>query len=247
MELRSAKRARLSNEGHVNPPKRARLANEGRVKPVAKTLFDLPDIPILLIASFLDGKNLLNFTHSCLYIYYICDRDKKVWQRLYSSTFPRYKEIANAASKLVADKASAGTTNSDKLTYFMHVKTRLNWKRGRFTRRVHSWKRDSIYPKTPCREGVGSLELIRDGATERFVFNVWDVKSGEFKTFHFNAPLALKMLAGGRQKISGSVTDGSILILHLLTSSAISFFALKLDDEDHEVCIFKKFFAFRMF
>ena len=219
-------------------PKKARLANEGHGKPEVKSLVDLPDIPILRITSFLDGKDLLNFTHSCRHFYYKCDRSKKVWQGLYSLSFPLYKEIANAASKLVADKASAGTTNSDKLAYFMHVKTRQNWTRGRFIRRVNSRDGNSIYPKTRSREGVGRLNLIQDGPSEHFVFRFWDVKSGTDKQFYFNAPLAVKMMIDGRKQISGSVTDGSILILGLSSSSAIDFVALKLDDTNLEVrCI----------
>jgi hypothetical protein len=205
-------------------------ANEGHLEAKVTTLLDVPELPVLCIASFLEWKDLLNFSRSCRKIFHICEHDKMIWRKVYGLSFPFYKEIADAASTLVAKDESV-VTNPEKLACLMHASTRQNWLKGSFVRRADL----CMGQKTQSREGVGSLRSVGRGASAHKVFHYWDVKSGTSKTFLVNAPQAAQMLS--QRPLDRSIVVGSVLILQIsrLDSENIDLVALKLDDSNHEV------------
>jgi hypothetical protein len=70
-----------------------------------KSLLDLPDLPVLKIASYLRGKDLFRFTHSCRNVFQICDKDGSIWSRLLDEeSFPLYPEIKATATNLIENE-----------------------------------------------------------------------------------------------------------------------------------------------
>ncbi len=92
-------------------------------------LTDLPEVPILRIASFLGGKDLLTFSHVNRQMYNICNSSSSIWKN-------SLKADGLTFSNLIREKAKerAGHSNVDKLTYLYHVRTKANWKSGKIAR-----------------------------------------------------------------------------------------------------------------
>jgi hypothetical protein len=210
-------------------PMKPDLEEEDRVK-----ISDLPDIPVLRIASFLEAKDLLNFSHTCRRIFHICDGDLNVWRNVYNTDFPLYKEISGAASTLMPNEESL-VSNGEKLCYILHSSTQKNWKTGKAERRAESLPRTY---RIQHRFGVGTLETIGSGKTRHFKYDHWDVKSGTSKSFNFNAPDAISsMQCMYSIKISASLYLDHVLILEVSQWSWTSnrLIALELDEKKLEV------------
>jgi len=226
------KRPRLSTESR----KRSRLSTESQEpeKKVTTSLIDIPDVPALIIASFLRGKDFLNFSHSCQRIFHICETDKKLWRRqLGFQNFPLCQEISDAALRLVNSGASTYTKNGAKLTYFMHMKTRETWRTEKFTQKAKIPKGNVTRRSFHGPERAGSPQVKGRGSSRRFSFNTWDVKSGTSKTYDLNAPLAMEMFDDTDTDVKDYFTAGSVIIIQFrgADSDLIHFCALKLDEE----------------
>ena len=100
----------MSRKGGSEPPaKKSKPGVDENVELEAATqsLPDMPDLPVLRIASYLSGKDLFRFTHSCRNIFQICEKEGPIWIRLLDEeSFPLYPEIKAAAKNLIENEVT---------------------------------------------------------------------------------------------------------------------------------------------
>ena len=137
----SSDRKRKSSEKFDTGNKRSKpvsTVNERRTKPVKTTLklTDLPEVPLLKIASFFNGKDLLNFSHLNRQLFHVCNSSSFLWKNVLKMDGLTFSKIIreNAAKKSGKFWKSDPTTNVDKVSYFLHVRTKRNWKSGKIAR-----------------------------------------------------------------------------------------------------------------
>jgi hypothetical protein len=125
-------------------------------------LTDLPDVPLLQIASFLSGDDLLKFSHLNRQLFHICNSSSSIWKnalKLDGLTFSRIiRKAAQSMSdrwssdksmsdkwstdKSMSDKSTSEQSKSepkpnvDKLSYLLHLRTKRNWKSGKIARTI---------------------------------------------------------------------------------------------------------------
>ena len=95
-------------------------------------LTELPEVPILKIASCLSGKDLLTFSHLNRQMFNICNSSSSLWRNSLKAEGLTFSNLIREKAKEKA--GSEGQPNVDKLTYLYHVRTKANWKSGRIAR-----------------------------------------------------------------------------------------------------------------
>lgn len=96
-------------------------------------LTDLPEVPILKIATYLSGKDLLNFSHLNRQLFNICNSSSSIWRNGLKADGLTFSNLIREKAKEKAGKKGK-KQNVDKLTYLFHVRTKANWKSGRIAR-----------------------------------------------------------------------------------------------------------------
>jgi hypothetical protein len=96
-------------------------------------LTDLPEVPILKIATYLNGKDLLSFSHLNRQLFNICNSSSSIWRNGLKADGLTFSSLIWEKAKEKAGK-KVNQSNVDKLTYLFHVRTKANWKSGRIAR-----------------------------------------------------------------------------------------------------------------
>jgi hypothetical protein len=82
-------------------------------------LTDLPEVPLLQIASFLSGDDLLKFSHLNRQLFHICNSSSSTWKnalKLDGLTFSRIirKTAQSMSDRWMSDRSSSDKSTSDK-------------------------------------------------------------------------------------------------------------------------------------
>jgi len=181
------------------------------------SLEDLSDVPALHIASFLHGKDLFNFSHSCRRIFNICNNDGAFWRRLLleDDLLPCHP-ITQAAETLLESGTTFATSNIDKLIYFMQKRTRQNWFKGSFSKAAVFHPGNVVEQTLHEPEMIASLHAHgRGNVSAGCALHTFDVKTGTYKINILVAPVAAQMLKQARriQNLAQCFIVGKYIIL----------------------------------
>ena len=100
-------------------------------------LTDLPEVPILVIASHLGGSELLKFSHLCRKFFEICNRSSSLWKdalKMDGLTFS--KVVRRRISTRPEVTGSEPEMNVEKLSYLEHLRVKSNWSAGNICKEV---------------------------------------------------------------------------------------------------------------
>lgn len=93
-----------------------------------KTLLDLPNEMLLHLASYLNSKDLLQFSNTCQRLNKFFDIEKKIWKRsLTNSNLQLDHSIHQLVHHIIGSGKSKITQNSHKLYVIMHIRTLHFW------------------------------------------------------------------------------------------------------------------------
>jgi hypothetical protein len=123
---------KYNEENYEKENKKRKLTPKQTLK-----LTDLPEVPLLQIASFLSGDDLLKFSHLNRQLFHICNSSSSTWKnalKLDGLTFSRI--IRKAAQSMSEQSKSEPKQNVDKLSYLLHLRTKRNWKSGKIARTI---------------------------------------------------------------------------------------------------------------
>jgi hypothetical protein len=123
---------KYNEENYEKENKKRKLTPKQTLK-----LTDLPEVPLLQIASFLSGDDLLKFSHLNRQLFHICNNPSSTWKnalKLDGLTFSRI--IRKAAQSMSEQSKSEPKQNVDKLSYLLHLRTKRNWKSGKIARTI---------------------------------------------------------------------------------------------------------------
>ena len=148
----SFNRKRKSSENFEKENKKRKTTSKEMDLPERFKLTDLPEVPILLIASFLTGDDLLKFSHLNRQLFHICNSSSFIWKNVLKSEGLTFSKIIRESAKSISENCvsencvsencvsencvSDPKQNVDKLSFLLHVRTKGNWKSGKISRSI---------------------------------------------------------------------------------------------------------------